>query len=97
MGHIAKNCSAKKEEYKRRNNKGHHAHVAKDDEPPKKLAKEEIEEYVLFSTLSGSVTPGEDTWLIDSGASKDMKGQKYILSSLTEKDIPQKVSLQDDY
>jgi hypothetical protein len=43
------------------------------------------------------VTPGEDTWLIDTGASKHMIGRKYILSSLIEKDFPQKVSLGDDY
>jgi transposase InsO family protein len=97
MGHIAKNCPAKREEYKRRNNKRHHAHAAEDDEPPKKLAKEEIEEYVLFSALSGSVTPGKDTWLIDSGASKHMTGQKNTLSSLVEKNSSQKVSLGDDY
>ena len=44
-----------------------------------------IEEYVLFSTLSGPVTPREDTWLIDSGASKHMTGQKKTLSRLEEK------------
>jgi hypothetical protein len=43
------------------------------------------------------VTPREDTWLVDSGASKHMTGQKDILSSLTEKDFSQKVSLGDDY
>jgi hypothetical protein len=43
------------------------------------------------------VTPAEDTWLIDSGASKHMTVQKDIFSSLTEKDFPQKVSLGDDY
>jgi hypothetical protein len=97
MGHIAKNCLARREEYKKRNNKRHHAHAVDDDDPPKKLTKEEIEDYVLFSTLLGSVTPGEDTWLIDSGASKHMIGQKDIISSLIEKDLPQKVSLGDDY
>jgi hypothetical protein len=97
MGHIAKNCPARREEYRRRNNKRHHSHAAEDDEPPKKLTKEEIEDYVLFSTLSGFVTPGEYTWLIDSGASKHMTGQKDILSSLTQKGFPQKVSLGDDY
>jgi hypothetical protein len=66
--------SAKREEYKKRNNKRHHAHVVEDDEPPTKMIKEKIEEYVLFFALSGSVTPGEDTWLIDSGASKHMTG-----------------------
>ena len=58
MGHIAKNCPLKIEEYKKKNNKRHHAHVAKDYEPPKKSAREEIEEYVLFSSLSGTVTLG---------------------------------------
>jgi hypothetical protein len=43
------------------------------------------------------VTPGEDTWLIDIGASKHMTCQKDILSSIIEKDFPYKVSLGDDY
>jgi hypothetical protein len=43
------------------------------------------------------VSHGEDTWLIDSGASKHMTGQRDILSSLTEKNFPQKVTLGDDY
>jgi hypothetical protein len=97
MGHIAKNCSTKREKYKKRNNKRYHAHAVEDDEPPTKLTKEEIEDYVLFSALSGSVKPGEDTWFIDSGAPKHMRRHTYILSSLIEKDFPQKVSLGDDY
>jgi hypothetical protein len=97
MGQIAKNCPARREEYKKRNNKRHHAHAAEDDEPPNKLAKEEIEEYVLFSALPGFVTPGEDTWLIDNGASKHMTSQKNTLSRLIEKDSPTKISLGDDY
>jgi hypothetical protein len=97
MGHIAKNCPARREEYKKRNNKRHHAHAVEDDEPPTKLTKEEIEDYVLFSALSVSITPGEDTWLIDNGASKHMTGQRDILSSLTKKDFPQKISLGEDY
>jgi hypothetical protein len=52
------------------------------------MIKENIEDYVLFSALSGFVSPGEDTWLIDSGASKHMTGQRDILSSLTEKNFP---------
>jgi hypothetical protein len=61
------------------------------------LSKEEIEDYVLFSVLLGSMIPGKNTWLIDGSASKHMTGQKDILSSLTEKDFPLKVSLGDDY
>jgi len=95
MGHIAKNCPARREEYKKRN-KMHHAHTIEDDEPPTKMIKEKIEDYVLISALSGSVSPGEDTWLIDNGASKHMTGQRDILSSLTENNFPQKVTLGDD-
>jgi hypothetical protein len=43
------------------------------------MIKERIEDYVLISALSRSVSPGEDTWLIDSGASKHMTGQRDIL------------------
>ena len=52
---------------------------------------------MLFSALSGSVTPGEETWLIDNGASKHMIGKKQTLLRLEEKNSPQKVSLGDDY
>ena len=68
-----------------------HAHLAEDEDqeeeeeegPQRKQEREEYaEEYVVFSTLSWSVTLGEDTWIIDSGASKHMMGQKKILSKL---------------
>ena len=52
---------------------------------------------MLFSALSGSVTPGEYTWLIYSGSSKHMIGKKTALSNLKEKNSSQKVSLGDDY
>jgi hypothetical protein len=51
----------------------------------------------LIPTLSGSVTLGEDTWLIDSGASKHMTGQRNILSCVSENKFSQKVTLGDDY
>jgi hypothetical protein len=84
MGHIAKHCPARREEYKKKN-KRHHAHAVEDEEPPTKMIKEQIEDYVLISALSGSISPGEDTWLIDSGASKHMTGQRDFLSCLPEK------------
>ena len=52
------------------------------------MIKEKIEDYVLISALSGSVSPGEDTRLIDSGASKHMTGQRDILSCLRENKFP---------
>jgi hypothetical protein len=74
-----RHCPARREEYKRKN-KRHHAHAFEDEEPPAKIIRERIEDYVLISALSGSVSPGEDTWLTDSGASKHMTGQRDILS-----------------
>jgi hypothetical protein len=82
MGHIAKFCLARREEYKRKN-KRHHAHAVEDEEPPAKMIREQIKDYVLILALSGSVTPGKDTWLIDSGASKHMTGQRDILSFIS--------------
>ena len=82
------------------NNKIHHARLAEDEDeeeeerPRRKQAKEEdVEEYVLFFALSRSIIPREDTWLIDSGVSKHMTGQKKTLSKLEEKRSPKKVSL----
>ena len=43
------------------------------------------------------MTLGEDTWLIDSGASKHMMGQKKTLSKLEENKSPQKVSSGENY
>ena len=94
----------KKQEYKRRinNNKRYHAHLAEDEDeeeeedegPSRKQAREvDVEEDVLFPALSGSMTPREDTWFIDSGASKHMTGQKKNMSKVEEKSSPQKVSL----
>ena len=54
------------------------------------------EEYVLIYSLIGSISPGNDTWLVDSGASKHMTGYKDSLSCLLQKDSPHKVMLGDD-
>jgi hypothetical protein len=51
----------------------------------------------LISALSGSVSPGEDTWLIDSGASKHIMGKKNTLSCISVKRFSHKVTLGDDY
>jgi hypothetical protein len=96
MGHIVKFCPTKQEEYKKKH-KRHHAHAVEDEEPPAKMIIEQIKDYVLISALSGSVTHGEDTWFIISGASKHMTSQKNILSCVSEKKFSQKVTLGDNY
>ena len=92
MGHKVNNCPVRKQDYKREH-KIKHAHIVEDEEPPMKM----IKDHVLISALSGSVSPGEDTWLIDSGASKHMTGKKNTLSCISEKNFSQKVTLGDDY
>jgi hypothetical protein len=96
MRHVVKHCLSRREEYKKKN-KRHHAHAVEDEEPPTKMIKERIEDYVLIFALLGSISPGEDTWLIDSGASKHMIGQRDILSCLSENKFSHKVTLGDDY
>ena len=65
--------------------------------PRKKTRGEYVEEYVLLSRLSGSVTPREETWLIDSGASKNMIGKKQTLSRREDNNSLHKLSLEYDY
>jgi hypothetical protein len=96
MGHIVKFFPYRREEYKRKQ-KRHHAHTVEDEEPLANMLREQIKEHVLISALSGSVTPREETWLIDSGASKHMTEQRDILSYILEKKFSQKVTLGDDY
>ena len=50
-----------------------------------------------MSSLTGTITHGNDTWLVDSDASKHMTGYKDFLIELVEKESHQKVKLGDDY
>ena len=51
----------------------------------------------MISALTGLVSPGNDTWLVDRDASRHMTGYKDSLSYLVQKDSPHKVMLGDDY
>ena len=85
---------------KEQQQKINHAHLAEDENeesPRKRTRGEYVEEYGLFYAFFRSVTPREDTWLIDSGSSKNMTVKKTTLSNIEEKNSSQKVSLGDDY
>jgi hypothetical protein len=99
MGHIAINYPNSKCEFIKGKHKIHHAHATEDDEPDQERTKEEDsrEEYVLISSLIGTVTHGSDTWIIDSGSSKHMSGYKDSFSELVQKYSAHKVMLGDDY
>ena len=88
-----------RQKIKKGRNKRHHANAAEDEEPIQKKERnnDSNDEYILISTLTGTVTHGNDIWLIDSGASKHMTGYKNYLSTLVEKESHQKVKLGDDY
>ena len=91
---MNKNGSKKKNNSKSR----HHDHTAEDDDPPRKRAKQESEdEYVLISTLMGTITHGSKYWLIDSGDSEHVTGFKESFEKLSEHNSPHKVKLGDDY
>ena len=55
------------------------------------------DEYVLISALTGTITHGNDTWIVDSGVFTQMTGYKDSLTYLVEKESHQKVKLGDDY
>ena len=77
-GHFARDCPKNKSSShkKKRNKRRHHAHATEDDEPSTKRNiqvsddSSSDKEYVLISTLTGTITHGSNDWLIDSGASK---------------------------
>ena len=70
-----------RDQIKKGRNKRHYANVAEDEEPVQKKERnnDSDDEYSLISALTGTVTHGNDTWLVDSGASKHMAGYKDYL------------------
>ena len=79
-------------------NKRHHTNATEEGPSQKKERNDNSDnEYSLISALTGTVTHGNDTWLVDSGASKHMIGFKDYLSTLIERESSQKVKLGDDY
>ena len=84
---------------KNERNKRRHPNATEDEGPSQKKERNDNldNEYSLISALTGTVTHDNDTWLVDSGASKHMIGYKNYLSTLIERESHQKVKLGDDY
>jgi hypothetical protein len=53
-------------------------------------------EYYLISTLFGSLTNGVESWLVDSGASRHMTGNKGVLANFKENKFSSHVELGDN-
>ena len=102
VGNFVKDCP-KRQNKKKGNMRRHHAHAVEDDEPSTKRNKQASddsssdEEYGLTSALTGTITHGNNDWLIDSGASKYMTRFKESFVKLFEHESPHKVKLGDDY
>ena len=98
MGHIAIKCPMKAGRVKKM--KRFQAHVTEDSdqefEEEVKKDEDSNEEYVLIFALIRSISPQNDTCLVDSGASNHMTGYKDSLSCLVQKESPHKVMLGDD-
>ena len=87
MEHISRYCPLNKDQPKKKNQK-YHAHATKENESYKERIienEDSSEEYVLISTLTGEITHGSDTWIIDNGASKYITGHKDSLSCIIQK------------
>ena len=89
VGHYLRDCPLLKE-VKGKMDKRHHAHVVEEEEPVRKKERrtDSDDEYVCIAALTVSVNHEDNTWLIDSGASKHMSGYKETFIDLTMKDSP---------
>ena len=84
MGHIARNCPLKVEQFEKGNRK-FHAHAVEYDDSNKENNNEDgdsTEQYFLISTLTRPFSHVSDTWLVDSGASTHMTCYKNSFQSL---------------
>ena len=99
VGHIARKCPLIREKIKKGRSKIHNENATEDDEPvlKKERNNDSDEEYVLISTHTRTIPHGNDTWLVDNGASNHMTSYKYYLIDFIEKESHQKVKLGDDY
>ena len=98
IGHFTKDCRQPKRKFKRR----FQASATEEEEPKKKknakTTKEDEprREYYLIFALSGSITNSANSWLVDSGASRHMTGNRGVLTSYRKKKLTTSVELGND-
>ena len=79
-----------------------HADVAEEKETYKKKSEEASsdqetrKDYYLVSTLTGSLKDSAESWLVDSGASRHMTGNKNVLADFKQVQFSSQVELGDD-
>lgn len=82
----------------RKKNGKQHATTTDIDELPKKPKTEDsgTKDFFYFFALIASVADSDDLWLVDSGASRHMTGDRDNLTSLMRRRLSQKVELGDN-
>ena len=92
FGHYARDCRQNKKKPKRRFQASAAEAEEEEDEEPKKKKKtkanktdEPRREYYLISALTGSFSACSTSWLVDSGASRHMTGNRGTLTSYKKK------------
>ena len=97
FGHYARDCRQNKKKLKRRfQASAAEAEEEEDEEPKKKKVKanktdEPRRKYYLISALTGSFSGCSTSWLVDSGASRHMTGNRGTLTSYRKKKFTTRV------
>jgi hypothetical protein len=86
--HYKRNCPKLTKKIKER-----HRTSSPNDEEPSKKTKHDETDFFYYSSLTRTIE--YDMWLIDSGASRNMTGDRKNLSIMKEKETPHKVELGD--
>ena len=100
FGHYARDCRQNKKKPKRRFQASVAEAEEEEDEEPKKKKKtkankidEPRREYYLISALTWSFSAFSTSWLVDSGASRHMTGNRSTLTSYRKKKFTTQVEL----
>ena len=95
--HYSKDCFSGKRKGR------HHASIAEASEEPQSkrsresnTAEQKKKQIILISALTGSISNNKETWLVDSGASRQMMGYHCALTDLTEHKCSVEVEMGDE-
>ena len=103
IGHFVKDWRQPKRKFKRRFQASAAEEEEEEEEEPKKKKNtkatkedEPRKEYYLIFVLFGSIIDSANSWLVDSGASKHMTGNRGVLTIYRMKKFTTQVDLGDD-
>ena len=86
---MKKDCPSVKQNYRSNRRQRERASKAETEERPPKRSRRThstYANYILLSSLLGTIQTSCDTWLIDSGASRHMTGYQELFSDLDKRE-----------